>query len=131
MEKMLEMARQGYWKADAKTVAELKERYKELAKRHDVQTDNKAFKNFVAPGFGLAAMQPAASAPTRPQSAADLVSPPAAAPPPPAIQGMLLEKVDNTPPPTPPLALFGGTLVLLTTLAGGLATARRQQRARA
>jgi cobaltochelatase CobN len=54
MEKMLEMARQGYWKADAKTVAELKERYKELAKRHDVQTDNQAFKNFVAPGFGLA-----------------------------------------------------------------------------
>jgi cobaltochelatase CobN len=128
MEKMLEMARQGYWKADAKTVAELKERYKELAKRHDVQTDNKAFKNFVAPGFGLAAMQPAASAPTRPQSAADLVSPPAAAPPPPpAIQGMLLEKVDNTPPPTPPLALFGGALVLLTTLAGGLATVRRQR----
>jgi cobaltochelatase CobN len=129
MEKMLEMARQGYWQADAKTVAELKERYRELAKRHDVHSDNAAFKKFVAPGFGLAAVLPAAPSPTRPQGAADLVSPPAAPMPPPPVQGMVLEKIENALPlPPAPLALFGGTLLLLATLGGGLAAARRQAR---
>jgi len=59
IEKMLEMARHGYWQADAKTVAELKDRYNDLARRFDVQTDNAVFEKFVAPGFGLAAVLPA------------------------------------------------------------------------
>ena len=128
MEKMLEMARQGYWQADAKTVAELKERYQELARRHDVRSDNQAFEKFVAPGFGLAALMPSAPAPTRPQSAADLVAPPEepaepAAPPP--IQGMKLEKIDAPAPPPPPLALFGISLLLLAGVGGGLSAVRR------
>jgi cobaltochelatase CobN len=127
MEKMLEMARQGYWQADAKTLAELKERYRELAQRYDVKSDNAAFAKFVAPGFGLAAARPSATGPTRPQSAADLVAPPAA-PVPPPVQGMVLEKVDNAPPPPAPLALLGTSLLLLATLGGGLSAARRQRR---
>lgn len=124
MEKMLEMARHGYWQADAKTVAELKERYNDLARRFDVKTDNAAFEQFVAPGFGVAALMPSAPAATRPQTAADLVTPPAP-PAPPPIQGMVLEKVDNTPPPTPPLALFGAGLLLLAGIGGGISAFRR------
>lgn len=124
MEKMLEMARHGYWQADAKTVAELKERYNDLARRFDVKSDNTAFEKFVAPGFGLAAMLPAAPSPTRPQSAADLMPPPEPVAPPP-IQGMLLKKVEIKEPPAPPLALFGAGLLLLTSLGGGLSAWRR------
>ncbi len=127
MEKMLEMARHGYWQADEKTVAELKERYQDLARRFDVKTDNASFEKFVAPGFGLAAQMPSKPTPTRPQSAADLLPPPAAPTPPapPPIQGMLLEKIDNSQPPTPPLALFGVSLLLLASLGGGSSAFRR------
>lgn len=130
IEKMLEMARHGYWQADAKTVAELKQRYRELAKRYDVKSDNAAFEKFAAEGFGLAEPLPApAPSPTRPQSAADLVPPPAP-PAPPVITGMQLEKVDKRTPPSPPLALAGGALLLLLATAGGaLSTVRRQRRA--
>ncbi|HRO61962.1 MAG TPA: cobaltochelatase subunit CobN, partial [Burkholderiaceae bacterium] len=51
IERMLEAARQGYWQASEQTVAELKERYLDLAARFDVQTDNARFAEFV--GFGL------------------------------------------------------------------------------
>ncbi|MFH1659474.1 MAG: cobaltochelatase subunit CobN [Pseudomonadota bacterium] len=129
IEKMLEMARHGYWQADAKTVAELKQRYQELAKRHDVKSDNAAFEKFAAAGFGLAAQLPApAPSPTRPQSAADLVAPPPP-PAPPVITGMKLEKVDKQPPPQPPLALAGGALLLLATTGGALSVVRRQRKA--
>jgi cobaltochelatase CobN len=37
---MLEAARGGYWQADAATVSELKQRYRELAQTYDVKTDN-------------------------------------------------------------------------------------------
>src|SRR5574344_573605 len=43
MERMLEAARQGYWQADDATVQELKTRWRELARRYDVRTDNAAF----------------------------------------------------------------------------------------
>ena len=127
IEKMLEMARHGYWQADAQTVAELKQRYRELARRHDVKSDNAAFEQFAAAGFGLVAPLPA-PAPTRPQRAADLVPPPAAAPAP-QISGIKLEKVVERLPEPPPLALAGGGLLLLATLGGALATVRRQRRA--
>ena len=75
MERMLEMARQGYWQADAATVDELKERYNDLAKRFDVRTSNTTFQEFVGlSGYGLgqpvdgavAAAAPAPSKPARP-----------------------------------------------------------------
>ena len=128
IEKMLEMARHGYWQADAKTVAELKQRYRELAKRHDVKSDNAAFEKFAAEGFGLVAPLPApAPSPTRLQRAADLVAPPPP-PAPPLITGMTLEKVDNRLPEPPPLALAGGALLLFATAGGALSTVRRQRR---
>ncbi|WP_295008030.1 cobaltochelatase subunit CobN [uncultured Dechloromonas sp.] len=127
IEKMLEMARHGYWQADAKTVAELKQRYRELARRYDVKSDNATFEKFAAEGFGLVAPLPAPS-PTRPQSAADLVAPPPP-PAPPQITGMKLEKVDKRPLEAPPLALAGGGLLLLATAGGALSAVRRQRRA--
>ena len=111
--------------ADAKTVAELKDRYNDLARRFDVQTDNAVFEKFVAPGFGLAAVLPAAPAPTRPQSAEDLVMTPPA-PPPPPVEGMVLKKVDDNEPPVPPLALFGASLLLFAGFGGGISAYRRQ-----
>jgi cobaltochelatase CobN len=38
IERMLEAARQGYWQADAQTVAELKDRWRDLAQRFDAPT---------------------------------------------------------------------------------------------
>jgi cobaltochelatase CobN len=116
IERMLEAARQGYWQADAKTLAELKERYRDLARRHDVRTDNQAFNDFVAPAPGFGLLAPTAAGASRPQQAADLVSP--AAPPPPPVQGMVLERVDDQQPPPAPFVALGLALLLLTTLGG-------------
>ncbi|MCW5638355.1 MAG: cobaltochelatase subunit CobN, partial [Rubrivivax sp.] len=63
IERMLEAARLKQWEADPASVAELKARYNELARRYQVHSENAAFEAFVtapAPGFGLAA--PAAAA---------------------------------------------------------------------
>ena len=58
MERMLEAVRLGYWQADAKTVAKLKERYKELQKEFNVKSYNEKFKALLesdkVSGFGLA-----------------------------------------------------------------------------
>ncbi|MCX8146116.1 MAG: cobaltochelatase subunit CobN [Azovibrio sp.] len=124
IEKMLEMARHGYWQVDAKTVAELKERYHDLARRFDVKSDNAAFEKFVAPGFGLVAMLPAALSPTRAQSAADLIPPPEPMDQPP-IQGLLLQKVESKEVLAQPSVLFIVSLLLLTSFGGGLSTWRR------
>ncbi len=130
IERMLEAARQGYWQADAATLAELKQRYRELARRHDVKSDNPVFEQFVAAGFGTAAARPALLGPTRPQRADDLAAPePEPAPAPPPIQGMLLEKV--VPPradPALPYTLAGLLLLVLSTLGGGGAVLLRQRR---
>jgi cobaltochelatase CobN len=104
MERMLEMARQGYWQADAATVDELKDRYKDLAKRFDVRTSNTTFQAFVGlSGYGLAqpvdgAVSPATAAAARPAAAAPAQQAPAEPKPmqkeaPPLIEGMKLEKV--------------------------------------
>ncbi|MCP5268837.1 MAG: cobaltochelatase subunit CobN [Zoogloeaceae bacterium] len=122
IERMIEAARQGYWQAEAKTLDELKARYNDLAKRHDVITDNQAFKDYVTTGFGLAAPATTKLAATHPQQAADL-APPQPAPVPPPIQGMQLERIEEAPPPPPlPFALFGGALLLLSTLGGAART---------
>ena len=122
IERMIEAARQGYWQADPKVLVELQERYRDLARRHDIVTDNPVFKEFVDAGanagFGLVAPLPA----TRPQQAADLVAPhevPAA----PQIEGMKLERVEAKPlPPALPFALLGIALLLLATGGGAVRT---------
>ncbi|MBI2306389.1 MAG: cobaltochelatase subunit CobN [Rhodocyclales bacterium] len=119
IERMIEAARQGYWQADPQVLAELKERYRDLARRHDVVTDNRAFKDFVDAGanagFGLATLLPA----TRPQQAADLAPPPA----PPPVQGMVLERVEEKQQaPALPFTLLGIALLLLATVGGAART---------
>ncbi|WP_259456267.1 cobaltochelatase subunit CobN [Alicycliphilus denitrificans] len=88
MERMLEAARQGYWQADAATVRELKERWRDLARRFDVRTDNAAFQRYVgagqgAAGYGLAAGTPGAAAAAAPAPGAQAAEPPPQADPPP------------------------------------------------
>ncbi|MGP1664373.1 MAG: cobaltochelatase subunit CobN, partial [Rhodanobacter sp.] len=48
IERMLEASRQGYWNAKPATVETLKQRYRDLAQRFDVHTDNAPFLEYVA-----------------------------------------------------------------------------------
>lgn len=137
IERMLEAARQGQWKADAQSVAELKARWREIARAHQVRSDNQAFNRFVdAPaGFGLQAQAAAAAmakAAAQAAQAAQQAQPPApAVPPPPPIRGMQLSKVE--PPALPSLAdsvittLATVLLLLATGAAGGWQAWRRDQ----
>lgn len=134
MERMLEAARKGYWKTDEATLNELASRYRDLAIRRDVRTDNQAFEKYVktltattaAAGFGLARPLSGAapdSAPAKPEQQAETKAEPTeqATPPepvvPPPIQGMRLEKV-SAPAPVPPLSWIPMLGLLLVTGAG-------------
>ncbi|RZI42575.1 cobaltochelatase subunit CobN [Herbaspirillum sp. HC18] len=123
IERMLEAARKGYWKADARTVKELKERWRDIAARHDVKTDNARFEAFVGAGFGLQqgaakpASKPAQPQPSSPAKAAE----PA---PPPPIRGMQLAKVEPLPATTQHSWPFGLALMLAAVLAGAIRQAR-------
>ena len=134
IERMLEAARQGYWQADAATVAELKDRWRDLAQRFDVRTDNAAFERFVGAGQGTAGFglnlgySPAdpADAAAAAQSAADPPPPAEAAPaapppPPPPISGMRLEQVAEQPsaPTTHTWQALWVALVLGAVMLGG------------
>lgn len=58
IERLLEAARKEYWQADAQTLQQLAQRWKDLAERHDAVSDNAKFSAYVeqaAAGFGLAA----------------------------------------------------------------------------
>jgi cobaltochelatase CobN len=136
MERMLEAARQGYWKADAATVKELKERWRDLSERYDVQSDNARFSEFVAEGaaqagFGLQATA-AAAAPARaaaqPQEQAEAQpeATPPEPPPPPMVTGMRMQKVQpkELPPFNP------ATLLFAVALAGVSCAGAWQQRRR-
>ena len=103
---MGEMARQGYWQADAATVDELKARYTDLAQRFDVRTSNTTFQEFVGlSGYGLGqAVDGAVTAATPASAHPATAAPPSAAPAearpsepsaPPLIEGMKLEKVSE------------------------------------
>lgn len=138
MERMLEMARQGYWQADSATVDELKSRYKDLAQRFDVRTDNRSLQEFVGlPGYGLSQSvvpqetilsTPAPRVVTRP-----VVTPPAApapklepAPAPPQITGMKLEQVlPEAQNALKPFIFLAWLLLFLTPLAGAWQQWRR------
>jgi len=110
IERMLEAARQEYWDADPKVVAELKEHYRDLARRHDVRSDNAAFEKFV--GYGLATAVPQRLTFTPPPPI------PAPAPPaPPQIEGLRLDKVE-LPPAAASLAL-AVVLSLMLVMASG------------
>lgn len=130
MERMLEAARQGYWQADDATVQELKTRWRELARRYDVRTDNAAFAASVGAralpgaGFGIAppsatasasqgassatrplpklpaAPPPPAEAPPAPEHSPKPEAKPQAEPEPPPVTGVVLRPV--TPPEAPP-----------------------------
>lgn len=117
IERMLEAARQEYWDADPKVVAELKVRYRELARRHDVKSDNATFEKFVGmTGYGLGRAVP--PAPTLPlpadESAAAKPAPP---PPPPLIEGMRLDKL--APPPAVVSLALGVIFTLLLVMGAG------------
>ncbi|WP_251140457.1 cobaltochelatase subunit CobN [Rhodoferax sp. U11-2br] len=131
MERMLEMARQGYWQADSATVDELKARYKDLAQRFDVRTDNRSLQEFVGlPGYGLSQSQvpqEALMSPATPRAVDRPVAAPAAAPAPqpapapvpPQITGLKLEPVQpEAPNALEPLLLLALSLLFLAPLAG-------------
>ena len=115
IERMLEAVRKDYWKADAATVSELAARYRDLATRRDVRSDNARFLEFVtrinAAGFGLER-----SADTRQVSASPPPSPQAQTPP--IVTGMQLKQVLPE-PPTPPMTLLALLALGLVTGAGG------------
>lgn len=121
IERMLEAVRKEYWAADDKTVADLVQRYQELADRYAVTTDNEKFKEFVtqtAAGFGLSA--PAATEPPQ----AEPQQPPAT--PNQIVEGQRLEKqesaAEQAPTPWEPLLALG--LLLLSVGAGAVRQAR-------
>ncbi|HZY20738.1 MAG TPA: cobaltochelatase subunit CobN [Ramlibacter sp.] len=133
MERMLEMARQGYWQADPATVRELKEGYRALARRHDVRTDNTTFQRYVGlSGHGLARPAAAAAATPAPTPSRAAAPPPAAAAapppeppaPPPRVRGMQLEQVVQQPAVGTLFAAAMG-LLLLAPLAGAARQWRR------
>ena len=155
MERMLEAARQGYWKADPKTVAELKARWRDLSERFDVRSDNARFQAYVGkvpvlnsataaavPGFGLdaplapaappAAAQAAAATAAPPPPAAGEVPPPAtpepAQPPaePPMVSGILMAPV----PAATPVDVSPMQATLLGLLLAGTSAAGAVQQAR-
>ncbi|MGD2117236.1 MAG: cobaltochelatase subunit CobN [Chromatiales bacterium] len=117
-ERMLEAIRKGYWQADAAIVEKLVETYQEIAVRHDVQSINQKFNDYVADqaqGFGL---QQVAVTP--------MELPPVNIPQPPSqpqqqVQGQKLEKVEAEAQPidndTLTLLLL---LIALTILSGAI-----------
>lgn len=108
IERMLEAARQEYWQADPKVVAELKERYHDLARRFDVRSDNTAFEKFA--GYGISAVPPALTfAPPAPAAPAP--------PTPPQIEGLRLDKI--VPPPAAPSLALAVLLALALVMGTG------------
>ncbi|MCX7672726.1 MAG: cobaltochelatase subunit CobN [Thiobacillaceae bacterium] len=111
IERMLEAVRKGYWQADAALVRELAERYRDLAARRDVVSDNAAFLKFVArlaaSGFGLSRSTPYPKAAPQPPAPA-LAAPQPASPA--SVRGLRLDRVV---PPAPAAASAWLALVVL------------------
>jgi cobaltochelatase CobN len=128
IERMLEAARKEYWQADARTLAELAQRWKELAERYDVVTENEKFRAFVeqaAAGYGLSAPGEAAEAPSgevqpeQPKPDADAQYQ--------QVEGQRLEKQpqSSTPAPFDWTALIAILLIASALAGGALHQARR------
>ncbi len=129
---MLEAARLGQWQADAQSVAELKTRYNDLAQRFAVRSDNTAFGQFVAPGFGLSAGAPSTPTPqptatTKPGAAQAHAPEAVAAQRAPQIKGLKLER-QTAASPAPPdvVSALAALLAMAMALAGGAWRAGRQ-----
>lgn len=121
IERMLEAARKGYWKADATTVKELRQRWRELSAEHDVKTDNARFNAYVAPGFGLQQAMPSVAAPA-PSAPAEPEPPDAIAPPP--VRGIQLARVEPPAVPPQPQWPIAAALMLAAMFAGGVRQVR-------
>lgn len=119
MERMLEAARQGYWQADAETVAELRQRYQQLAARFDVRSDNAKLADFA--GYGLAAAASPTPAPPTAEAAPPDGAKSAASAPTTPVRGLQLEKVESPPAPMPsPFSAIGQLLIALALLGGSV-----------
>lgn len=116
IERMLEAARQDYWQADPATVELLKTRYRDLAQRFDVQSDNARFLEYVAAGevstTDFAQAAPAAAAAQPAPEAVDSAAPTE------QVEGMRLEKMEAGDAP-PEYALMLALALLLLSFAAG------------
>lgn len=129
MERMLEAARQGYWRADPQTVQMLKERYNDLAARYDVRSDNARFLEYVAAGEPVKAEMLAS--PEQDPAQANRAPEQLQAPQPPApddaaleqVTGMKLEKAGANAEPDNTL-YFVLAFLLLVVVAGAWRQAR-------
>ncbi|RZT38429.1 cobaltochelatase CobN [Cupriavidus agavae] len=146
IERMLEAARKGYWRADADLLKTLAQRYDTLARRHDIRSSNRQFDTYrqsmaAAPaGYGLQApavpLRPRA-APPAPAAAPPAARPPAAQAPPPSpsapqpqpqpVTGMeLVERKSPAAALVPVLSWLAGGVALAAALIGGALSARRR-----
>ena len=142
MERMLEAARKGYWKADAKALDALKARYQQLQQQFDVHTSNQVFMDYVKQGSEVSALPALTALPaalTQLPATRDMFPPdpprqtpesePAPEqtplPPPAPISGMVLEKVEPEPAANAPFQWQQALLWLL--LVGVLAIGAVQQ----
>jgi len=130
IERMLEAARKGYWKADPTLLKTLAQRYEALARRHDVASSNRSFHAFrraqVAPeGVVLQAPVRAAAAPSRP--AAHARQPTPSAPATQLVQGLKLEERQLPAAAiVPALSWLAGGIAVTGALLGGALCARRR-----
>lgn len=116
IERMLEAARQEYWQADAATIDLLKTRYRELAERYDVRSDNPRFLAYVADGAPaepvLAQVVASASDPEAPAVApADLATYE-------QVSGMRLDRVEGAAAAPDTFRYWAAVGLLLILLAG-------------
>ncbi|MBN9694833.1 MAG: hypothetical protein J0L85_03450, partial [Zoogloea sp.] len=97
-------------------------RYRDLATRHQVRTDNAALQRFAGFGEVIAppAATPAKASPPQAEAAPQQPAETQPAPPPPPIQGQRLDKVEPPAPPAPARAALGLALIALATLGGTL-----------
>lgn len=141
VERMLEAARKGYWRADPALLKTLAKRYDELAQRHDIRSSNRQFNAYretlsnARAGYGLQA--PATPPQSRRVPAAPPVPEPAAQaqtePQPPAmpqaqpVQGMKLEERNPAAAVlVPVLSWLAGGIALAAAVIGGALNARRR-----
>ncbi|KJK16572.1 hypothetical protein UB46_36130 [Burkholderiaceae bacterium 16] len=149
IERMLEAARKGYWKADPEMLKTLADRWQTLSQRHDIRSDNRSFNRYVqqqatAPGAaGYGTQAPAAAPAGAPKAAAAQAAPqpsraeaktrpqPAPKPAPPSqsvpVQGMQL--VERKPPAAalvPVLSWLAAGIALAGAVLGGALSARRR-----
>jgi cobaltochelatase CobN len=94
-ERMLEAIRKDYWQADEQTKRELVEVYQEIARKHDVHTNNQTFKAYVAElaaGFGLGQPLGATPRPAAPPATAVAAAKPLPTPEPDVVRGQQLRE---------------------------------------